>query len=575
MSSINLSGLASGFDWSTFVDQMVEVEQAPEKTLRTEQNTLTQSNNAYGSIKTELGVLSNRVADLQQASFFATRLAASSDTTIASATAAANAALGQYTIDVSHLATASVQSGAADIGAPLVGTSGLGVALSAAPFATAVTAGTFTVNGKQVTIATTDTLQQVFDKISAATQGAVTARYNSGTGQDTFTLSSATPIVLGSATDTSNFLLAAKLHNNGTGSITSTAALGAVQLSSKLASANLATAVSDGGSGNGAFKINGVTITFSTAVDSLANVIDRINSSAAGVTASYDALTDRMVLTNRTTGDLGIGLQDVTGNFLAATGLSTGTLQRGDDLEYTVNGGGTLTSHSNTISPDDSGLAGLTLTVSKQGTATINVASDTATIKKAITDFIDEFNKVQSLIDTNTTSSTDSSGKVTAGTLANDSDADEIASTLRNLTNSTQPDLAGLLKSLNDIGIVSNGYDNTLKVDDDSKLDYALANHLSDVQALFTDSKTGLATSLSAFLDRTIGENGTLVAKQAALTKQASSIDTQIADMERVIQADKERMIEEFTAMETAQATINQQLSYLLKTFGGSSSSSS
>ena len=71
-------------------------------------------------------------------------------------------------------------------------------------------------------------------------------------------------------------------------------------------------------------------------------VIKRINDSQAGVSASYDSANDRFLLTNKATGDLGMALEDVTGNFLAATGLSSGTLTRGNDLLYTVNGGGTI-----------------------------------------------------------------------------------------------------------------------------------------------------------------------------------------------------------------------------------------
>ena len=37
--------------------------------------------------------------------------------------------------------------------------------------------------------------------------------------------------------------------------------------------------------------------------------------------------------------------------------------------------------------------------------------------------------------------------------------------------------------------------------------------------------------------------------------------------MERIVQATRQRMIESFTAMETAQARINQQLQFLLRTF--------
>ena len=38
-------------------------------------------------------------------------------------------------------------------------------------------------------------------------------------------------------------------------------------------------------------------------------------------------------------GDIGISVEDVTGNFAAATGLTGGTVERGKNLLYTVNGG--------------------------------------------------------------------------------------------------------------------------------------------------------------------------------------------------------------------------------------------
>jgi flagellar capping protein FliD len=158
---------------------------------------------------------------------------------------------------------------------------------------------------------------------------------------------------------------------------------------------------------------------------------------------------------------------------------------------------------------------------------------------------------------------------VTAGILANDGDADDISASLRNMV-STQLS-GGAIKSLEDLGIVSNGYDNTLSLGDGTQLDAALTNQLSQVQSLFTSSTNGIAANLSSYLDKTIGDNGTLITKQGNLSKQASDIDTQIADMERNIQAYKDRLTEEFTNMETAQAKINQQMSYLSQSFGSAS----
>jgi flagellar capping protein FliD len=175
------------------------------------------------------------------------------------------------------------------------------------------------------------------------------------------------------------------------------------------------------------------------------------------------------------------------------------------------------------------------------------------------------------MISSQTASSTDSTGKVTAGILASDGDADEIASTLRIIADANVSSLSGTVKSLTDLGITANGNDNTLSLGDGTALDAALANHLADVQALFSDATNGLAVNLSSYLTKTIGDQGTLVTKQSNLTKQASDIDTQIANMERVIAQDRQRMTDEFVAMETAQAKINQQMSFLQQNFGSTS----
>jgi flagellar hook-associated protein 2 len=439
--------------------------------------------------------------------------------------------------------------------------------------ATPVTAGTFTVNGKQITVATTDTLQSVFDQISSATGGSVTASYSSAS--DKITLSGAGEIILGSATDTSNFLQAAKLSNNGSGTISSTTQLGAVRLGGTLDQANFATPVSDGGSGAGAFIINGVTINYSASSDSVANIISRINDSAAGVTAAYDATNNRFTLTNKVTGDIGIAAEDVTGNFLAATGLAGGTLAHGTNLLYSVNGGGQLSSQSNVITDASSGLTGLSVTASGTGTFNITVASDTATIKQAITDFVDQYNKVQSLINTQTASTTDATGKVTAGILSGDPDANSINTQLRNLMTSTVSGLSGTLQRLDSLGFSSNGNDDSLSTTDLAGLDDALNTNLSSLKELFTNSTNGLAVQLNSFLDGTIGDNGTLVSHQDSLTHQSAAIDTQISDKERWVLEYQQQLTDSFIAMETAQAKINQQLSYLNQYFGNGSSSSS
>lgn len=567
---LSLSGLASGLDWKSLVQQLAQAERAPETQMRADQTKINNANNAYGSIKTELSVLQSRVTTLQDTSLYDSRTTASSDTTVASATASAGAANGTYAFTITQLATASKRTGTADVGKALSSSADVsGVTLGTAGFATVITEGTITVNGQQIAIAKTDTLQDVFDRIATATGNAVTASYDPAT--DKIKLTGTGEVVLGSATDTSNFLQVAKLYNNGTNSISSSGALGSVTLTGTMANSNLATAVSDGGSGAGEFKINGVSISYNATTDSMANVLARINSSAAGVTAAYDVVNDRFTLTSKSTGDMDITMADVTGNFLTATGLSGSTLTHGKNLLYTINGGAQQVSQSNTISDASSGVSGLSITAVNQGTTTVSVATDTNAIKTAITSFIDQYNRVQSLIDTNTASSTDANGVVTAGTLASDGDANDIAATLRRTVFSQISGLTGTINHLADLGIQTSGNDNSLTLSDSTQLDAALSSNLDSVKQLFTDPTNGIMVGLSGYLDRTIGENGNLIAKQNSLTKQASDIDTQVANLEKQISSDSDHWTSEFVSMETTQQQLNQQLSYLTKQFGSSS----
>ena len=560
---LGISGLVSGFDWRSLVDQLAQAERAPQTRLRTQQTTLQNQQAAYKAIQDKLTTLQTAVNTLKDSTLFDSRGTQVADPTVATASASAGAASGSYLFNITQLATASQRYGTSDNGKQLSATSDVsGLVLSNAGFSTDVTAGTFTINGKQVTVATTDTLQQVFDNIAAATGNAVNASYDPNS--DNITLSSGGEILLGSATDTSNFLQVAKLSNNGTGTVTSSNALGGIHLSATLSNANLNTAISDGGNGAGEFKINGVSISFDAANDSINNVLSRINSSGAGVTASYDAINDRFVLTSKATGDMDIALEDVTGNFLAATGLAGSTLNHGKNLLYAVNNGPQLVSQSNTITDASSGITGLSVTAFKEGASTtVSVNTDTDKIKGAINDFISAYNDVQNLIATDTASSTDKNGVVSASVLSSDHDAGDLASTLRRTIYGQVSGLSGAINQLADLGIDTNGNDDTITLSNSDQLDAALQNNLGDVQKLFSDSTNGLAVQLSTFLDNTIGDNGSVVTKQTDLGNESTDIDKQVAQMETVVQADRQRMIDEFTAMEQAQAQMNQQIQYL------------
>jgi flagellar hook-associated protein 2 len=483
---------------------------------------------------------------------------------VATGTVGSAATLGSYTFDITQLATAAKINGTTGVSQALSPGGNPGsTTIGTAGFSTPVTAGTFTVNGAQVTIAGTDSLQQVFNNIATATNNTVTASYNATADEITLSSSGSSPIVLGSAADTSNFLQVAQLYNNGTGTVTSTSALGHVQPGVTMSGAGLKTAITDGGNGQGAFTINGVTFNYDASSDSIQDVLNQINSSTAGVTAGYNPINDQFTLTNNATGNLGISMQDVTGNFLAATGLSGGTLQSGANLLYTVNGDShQLVSQSNTISPTSSSIAGLTVTASQTGSVTLSVATDTSGLTTAIQQFVTDYNSLQSTITTDQAVTTSSSGAVTPGVLTGDLTANGIASGLRGLMTSSVSGLTGAVTMLSDLGIETNGQNNQLSVDT-STLDSVVASNLNDVQQLFNDPTNGLATQLNNYIANATGTNGTVTNHLASLNQQVTSLNTQISNLEAKITTDTATWTSEFTAMEAAQSQASQELTYL------------
>jgi flagellar capping protein FliD len=90
-----------------------------------------------------------------------------------------------------------------------------------------------------------------------------------------------------------------------------------------------------------------------------------------------------------------------------------------------------------------------------------------------------------------------------------------------------------------------------------------LTSNLSDVQALFSDSTSGLATQMNSFITGTVGTNESLPVRTADLTTQNSDITTQISNLEAKVTNDSNQWDSEFAAMETAEAQANQELTYI------------
>ena len=125
MSGLQLSGLASGFDWKTFTDSVMEMERAPARRYESEQAKNDNKKSQLSSLGTKLSSLQTAMNALSSSSLGAGRKVANeSSSDVVKATVSSSTPVGTYEVQVTQLATASRLTGgvAAQPGATYAGT---------------------------------------------------------------------------------------------------------------------------------------------------------------------------------------------------------------------------------------------------------------------------------------------------------------------------------------------------------------------------------------------------------------------------------------------------------------------
>jgi flagellar hook-associated protein 2 len=567
-----LSGLASGFDWKSIVDQLIEVSRAPQNRMRSEKSALSTKNSAINeikglvsSLKTSLSPLSSTEAIQKKSATFRD---ASTDWT---ASATASTPSGTYQFSFVSEATAAKLIGSGNIAGALVDTQ----PLSQISVGRTITPGTFTIEGETFTISTSDTLDNILADISGQT--GLNAIYKPETDRIELIKPGGGTISIGASNDTSNFLQAFKI-TVGTSPVTSSSALSSPNLNVDINNSNLSSFTPTGMTES--IVINGVAVNYDSSSDTIQDVLNLINDSSAGVTATYDISNGRFLLTNKSTGNVGISVIDGGGgNLAAAMGLTTATLTAGADAVFSINGGGNLTSRSNTLDSSVHGIPGLSVTANSIGSETITVGSDTSTFKDSINSFIEKYNAVQNAIEKYTKVTVDGT-KVSSAVLAGNRELATISRELRRILYSSQDAsgnqyVTGSIQRLSDIGVGFSGIENTISVNNSTLLASSLSTKADDVLEYFTTDTNGLVDRLDAMLDRLVSTSsttpGTFQVQINSISKQNKSLDKQIEEFERRLESQRALLENSFIAMERAQSGFQQQSAYLQKTFSGNS----
>lgn len=362
--------------------------------------------------------------------------------------------------------------------------------------------------------------------------------------------------------------------------------------------------------GNYTININGVEISVgeNTTVSSF---VSAVNSSDAGVTMSYSALTNSFSIEANELG--GAGAVEITGSdFTKAIGL---TDDNGDEVNFTlgtnaivtVNGkemylnGNSYTVDGTTISFDDE--------IELGETYTIDISKDSDGVKDLIKSFIEDYNQlIEDVYDyIGTKPSTDSDGdyyepltdaekeemsedeiekwEETAkkGVLYNDSTLMNIMSKLRTMMYSSVTLDDGSKIGLYSIGIkTSDDYSDHGKLEfDEERFDEMYSQNADAIASLFTDTEQGIMTKLDNVLDGAVkatGSNkGTLVRKagvensstitDSTIYKEMERIQSRISTLQDRYDAREEYWWSVFTNLESMMSELNSQSDSLASYF--------
>ncbi len=329
-----------------------------------------------------------------------------------------------------------------------------------------------------------------------------------------------------------------------------------------------------------------VNITIGAGDTSLGAIRDKINAANAGVSASIitDANGSRLSLRSTTTGAANgfkITASETTDDGDPATGLSalgfdgsTGAAASQLSLnQYALNAKATVNgiaieSATNKLSNVSDGLS-LTLLKKSDTPVDINVSTDTASMQKAITDFVSAYSALQSYISLQT--KYDASTSVAAGTARHDGPLEGDPSIigfqnqLRGVINTTSTTSA-MFSRLSDVGIAVQK-DGTLAISNSTKLTAALSNP-AELQKLFatqgtSNENTGIAVRFATMGDRATGIDGALFSRSDGLKGELSRNQKQQDDMQVHLDATQARLTAQYQALDTTMSKMSALSSYV------------
>jgi flagellar capping protein FliD len=499
---IGFSGIASGVDWRNIIDQLRQLEYKKIELVQTQQQAAQDRLSAWQSINTKLLSLKTVVGkNNEPTDFNLFSPTVSSNTSrdpedLLSVTAGTDASRGTYNIVINSLAVAhklSSESFASD-------TTALGLS------------GDLVLNGKTVTVSTTDTLSSLQDKINAVNTGddpsQVTASVVHYTTTDhrlilTSDVEGAAGITLSGNTALIDALGLRDIRGV-TGDIANTSSGAPITSATRIRYIDgydydnnekifLTGTSTSGAAVNTEFTISNLI--------TVGDLLTAINNAYGDVTAEVTAEGKIRVLDTET-GDTQLHVVitcedptlkfDTDNDFGPITAYHAATIQYGADASFTLDGVA-VTRSSNTV---DDLITGVTLNLKgadPDTTLTVKVNRDYEGLEEQITEFVTAYNELMDTINEQLTY--DTATQSPGGPLFGDSTLRALRSSLLKTIVNQVPGLDQDFSTLGLVGINLSS-DGKLTIDSDTLQGY-LETNFEDVKNLFVASTVSTNGSLT------------------------------------------------------------------------------
>lgn len=381
-----------------------------------------------------------------------------------------------------------------------------------------------------------------------------------------------------------------------------------ISKTTKLSDVNFATAL-EGDSFE--FTINGESFSFKKDAD-ISSILNKINNSDAGVTASFSTATQSFSIESKQTGTAGeIKISQTKGNLLNS--LFNTSEDFSDKAVYGKNGTVTVSTDGEnyttyTSASNEYTFDGTTINIGKLGNfdssadgvdeITVTTEKDTSSIKDTVVKFIDAYNKLlEDVYGEIQTSRPKKNGsyydpltdeqeeemksdeiekwntEAKKGLLYQDNYLTTFVSSIRGAMSSAKVD--GF--TLYDMGIslATDWKSNGKLVVDEDKLEAAINTYGDKITNFFIDSDKGLAATLNNEIDKAIstkdkstgylsgvaGIENTATEKKNALYDQINNMQTLISNLQTRYENEMERYWKQFTALETYMSNMQSQSS--------------